>query len=724
MNGSDGGITMNNFYMTLYYNTVRQNAKNAKYPNKLVIFNQDDLKKAVSFDHVCAEYKENYRKNDNFIQSDCNMFDVDNTDGDNPDNWITPEDVRKAFPDVPFYISYSRNHMKPKGDKSPRPKFHVYFPDTLITDRLDYKKHKESVCRYFPSFDPNAKDAARFFFGVENPIIAYYEGNTRLYDFMKTVSNNSIDGQAEKAKSYDSNIIPEGQRNTTMYKFASCTLKRYGDDDKRAYQTFINESHRCLPPLEKKELDSIWKAALKFYNETIKTSAEYIPPKLYNLGILDLNFELPIVDYKALLIISTVKKKKRYLSIEICRGFLQTFGIKIRYNDMSHDFEIAEPSTIFNGENRFELLATALEDIMAKLAYKKVRKNLIYDCLEYIAQENRYHPVIELLKENKWDGTDRLPELYQMMGLSNDFHMTLARKWALQTIAILFNSEGEPISSQGILVLQGEQGIGKTELFHHLAIKEKFFKGGAVLDMRNKDTIISSTRVWICELGEIDSTTNKKQSELKAFITERYDRYREPYARKEVVRLRKTSFCGTVNPSTYLTDETGNRRYWTIPVDNMDVKKIINHSPEWYTQFWRQMLCEYNRNSMGYLLSQEEQKAVNSSNEKFETFLKGEDEFMVIFDTSVDQSEWTNKLTAAEIAESLNMRFKSLNISSIYIGQSLLKRIEKRTGKKIVETKHRGRYYKLCPPFAEESFSDNSVKPTLPDYYKTDKYID
>ena len=122
---SYGGFAMSNFYMTLYYNNTRQIAMNAKYPNKLVIFNTDDLIKAVSYDHVCAEYKDSYRKNANFIQSDCSMFDVDNSETDNPEEWITPEDVRKAFPDVPFYVSYSRNHMKQKGDKAPRPKFHL-----------------------------------------------------------------------------------------------------------------------------------------------------------------------------------------------------------------------------------------------------------------------------------------------------------------------------------------------------------------------------------------------------------------------------------------------------------------------------------------------------------------------------------------------------------------------------------------------------------------------
>lgn len=708
------------YTMTLYYNTVCQNASNAFYPHKIAINSPEDLKIAVSYDHVCAEYKDGYRKNANFIQSNCSMFDVDNSETDNPDEWITPEDVREAFPDVPFYVSYSRSHMKQKGDKAPRPKFHLYFPDVEFSDSKEYSKHKKAVCDYFKKFDQNAKDAARFFFGVEHPTVEFYDGNTLLFDYMQTVS---VSEEANR-KSADTEIklddIPEGQRNATMHQFALKVLTRYGADDGTAYRAFINESERCSPPLDNSELSQIWNGTVAYYNSHIKTSADYIPPELYNMGVMNTNFEFPIFDYNKLLKLCKVKKKKRIFNIDVCRTILETFGIDIRYNAMSHAYEITTQSIVINGENKFELLATVLEDTIVKLSYKRAIKSVIYSCLEYIANEICYHPVTDLLNAEPWDGNDRMPELYQMMGLTNKFHMTLVRKWTLQTIAVLFSTEEKPVSTQGILVLQGGQGIGKTEFFRHLAIKDEFFKGGAVLDMRNKDNIISATSVWICELGEIDSTTNKKQSELKAFITEQYDRYREPYARKEVKRLRKTSFCGTVNPTAYLTDETGNRRYWTVPVTNMDTAKIFEYSPEWYTQFWRQIYCEYQQNPMGYLLTREEQDTVNRSNEKYETLLQGEDEFMTVFDTSADYSLWINKLTAAQIAEELNTRFKSLHISSMNVGKNLIPRIEKRTGKAFVRKAVRGRNFILCPPFANESGYETQT-PVLPDYIATDK---
>lgn len=95
--------------MVLYHNKVRQNSYNKSYPYKMEISGPDDLKEVVCYDHVCAEFVDACRKNDNFISADCSMFDVDNTDSDDPNRWTTPETVRSMFPDVPFFISYSRN---------------------------------------------------------------------------------------------------------------------------------------------------------------------------------------------------------------------------------------------------------------------------------------------------------------------------------------------------------------------------------------------------------------------------------------------------------------------------------------------------------------------------------------------------------------------------------------------------------------------------------------
>lgn len=261
--------------MKLYFNNSRENASNTYYSNSLEIRNTEDLYKVVSHDHVGAQYTNNYRKNENFICSDCSMFDVDNDNTDDSNKWITPNTIREAFPDVSFYVSYSRNHMKSKNGKLPRPKFHIYFPDVLFTDMETYKSHKEKVCEYFPAFDQNAKDVARFFFGVAQPQVEYFNGNLLLYNFMESVTLPTSTTNVTNL----SNIIPEGMRNSTLHKFALSKLTRYGDTSNKAFKLYIEESKKCLPPLCEKELNTIWQGALKYYNDTIKTSPTYNAPK-------------------------------------------------------------------------------------------------------------------------------------------------------------------------------------------------------------------------------------------------------------------------------------------------------------------------------------------------------------------------------------------------------------------------------------------------------------
>lgn len=266
--------------MVLYYNTVCQEGQNTRYPYKMEIQRAEDLEKVVCYDHTCAECKDSYRKKENFTSADCSMFDVDNTDSDDPAQWITPDAVQEAFPNVRFYVSYSRNHMKQKGDQAPRPKFHVYFPDVMYSDVGAYTEHKAKVCRYFTAFDPNAKDATRFFFGVEQPKVEFHPGDTLLSGFMKTVSVCD-DSEPEHSET----IIRQGQRHTTLTKYATRVLTRFGNQSGKAKQLYDQQCSKCSPLLGCKEITKIWSDAVKHYNSTIKTSADYIPPEQFNGSI-------------------------------------------------------------------------------------------------------------------------------------------------------------------------------------------------------------------------------------------------------------------------------------------------------------------------------------------------------------------------------------------------------------------------------------------------------
>ncbi len=261
---------------TLYHADCLEIPGNCTYQHKVEVTDKDSLLQAVTHDYVCAEYQGNYRSNDNFIGSDCLPVDCDNDHSDDPEEWVYPSDVASAFPGVAFAVHYSRNHMKKKGDKAPRPKFHVFFAIDRITDAGQYSEMKKMVNTIFPYFDNKSLDAARFFFGTQKPEVEIFDGPMTLTTFL---ADDDFDADMDSG-SYGDIVIPEGSRNATMSHYAGRILKRFGNTDE-AHKHFAEVAACCQPPLEQAELDSIWRSAQRFY-EKVSAQEGYIPPEQYN----------------------------------------------------------------------------------------------------------------------------------------------------------------------------------------------------------------------------------------------------------------------------------------------------------------------------------------------------------------------------------------------------------------------------------------------------------
>lgn len=261
---------------TLYHSDSREMPGNCTYAHRVEVTGKDALVQAVSHDYVCAEYRDGYRSNDNFLGSDCLPVDCDNDHSDDPEAWVYPSDVANAFPGVAFAVHYSRNHMKVKAGKAARPKFHVFFSIDRITDAGQYSELKKLVNTIFPYFDTKALDAARFFFGTQKPEVEIFDGPMTLSTFL---ADDDFDRDMDLG-SYGDVVIPEGSRNATLSHYAGRILKRFGNTEE-AHTHFAEVAACCQPPLEQSELDTIWRSAQRFY-EKVSAQDGYIPPEQYN----------------------------------------------------------------------------------------------------------------------------------------------------------------------------------------------------------------------------------------------------------------------------------------------------------------------------------------------------------------------------------------------------------------------------------------------------------
>ena len=250
---------------------------NSLYPNRYQITSNKDLVAAAAFDHVAATYKNNHRSSANFLVSDCVVMDIDNDHTENPEEWITPESLSELMAGVAFMTATSRNHMKTKGTESARPRFHVYYPITKISDASEYAGLKKRLAARFSFFDANALDAGRFIYGNPACEVTVFEGERLLDEWLTAADEQDMFAVFDAS----TQAIGEGSRNATLSRFAGRVLIRYGNTN-QARELFDRKAALCDPPLLAGELALIWDSACKFAAK-VAARPDYVPPEIYEL---------------------------------------------------------------------------------------------------------------------------------------------------------------------------------------------------------------------------------------------------------------------------------------------------------------------------------------------------------------------------------------------------------------------------------------------------------
>ncbi len=324
------------------------------------------------------------------------------------------------------------------------------------------------------------------------------------------------------------------------------------------------------------------------------------------------------------------------------KWLLEHFNAKIRFNLMTRKREISFSNfSIFPDD--IDNSSLALIDYLAtnnEMPTKKLDSHL-----DMIAFQDEYHPICECIKSKVWDCMPRLDRFVATIKSSN---MALSHKiiktWMMAAVAAAFSKNG--FINQGVLVLQGNQNVGKTNWVKSLdpancgAIKE-----GAILDPTNKDNVLMLAQHWIVELGELDATFKKADiARLKSFITMQADDIRFAYARKSTRLARRTVYAATVNEKNFLADETGNRRWWTISVESIDRDHGLDMQ-----QVWAEAYVQWALGDISYL-SKDIQFEVNANNEEHEKLDPLKEKILTWFDWSNPGRKW---MTASDVLEEI-----------------------------------------------------------------------
>ena len=220
-----------------------------------------------------------------------------------------------------------------------------------------------------------------------------------------------------------------------------------------------------------------------------------------------------------------------------------------------------------------------------------VKPDLVRRVVDTIAHRNSYHPVREYLESlPAWDGRPRIASwLIDYCGVEssdanpNQYAMAVGEKFLISAVARIM----EPgCKADHILVLEGEQGIGKSTAARTLAGEWFTDQLG---EMGSKDAAMQVRGVWIVELSELGTLGRSETAREKAFISQQKERFRLPYGHRLVHVPRQCVFIGTTNADMWLKDETGGRRFWPAQCRRIDVDRLRLDRD----QLWAESLARY-----------------------------------------------------------------------------------------------------------------------------------
>ena len=235
------------------------------------------------------------------------------------------------------------------------------------------------------------------------------------------------------------------------------------------------------------------------------------------------------------------------------------------YNEMARMIEVTGPVTWERPDGNRYWLDSDTDGLKSEL-------DIHYTCFSTrnhdvafsrVAMERRFNPLRDYLDGlPDWDGVERIPELLirYMKADDTEYVRTVTKKTFTAAVARIYQPG---IKFDCMLVLDGEQGIGKSTLFKELAGEEYFSDSLQLSDMDSKAAAEKIQGFWICEIAELAGMKKADIEKVKSFLV------------------------ASVNGDRgYLRDITGNRRFWVVKLHQTEQVKTFEFSEEDRDQIW------------------------------------------------------------------------------------------------------------------------------------------
>ena len=225
--------------------------------------------------------------------------------------------------------------------------------------------------------------------------------------------------------------------------------------------------------------------------------------------------------------------------------------------------------------------------------YSMYSQNKLTDALLIYFQNHKVNPLLDILNELEWDGKPRVEHfLHDVMKVEDsDYTRECSRLIFAGGVHRAYNPG---CKFDDMIVLIGGQGAGKSTIVRWLNFDDQFYQ--EIKTISGKEGIEAIRGVWIGEVAELMAMTRVKEAEaVKAYITSQKDSYRPPYQKNVQTIPRRCVFIGTTNNQQFLTDKTGNRRFYPV-ICQSDGYKLLAAEPqirEYIRQAWAEAIHLY-----------------------------------------------------------------------------------------------------------------------------------
>jgi putative DNA primase/helicase len=217
--------------------------------------------------------------------------------------------------------------------------------------------------------------------------------------------------------------------------------------------------------------------------------------------------------------------------------------------------------------------------------------------------------VREYLEKLEWDRVPRIETwLTDVLGVNaSEYSAKVGKRWLISAVARVMRPG---CKADSVMILEGGQGAGKSTAMGVLG-GEWFMDTPFALG--DKDSFQAIRGKWIVELGELDSFNKAESTKAKQFFSASTDTYRESYGRRTNDVPRQCVFVGTTNQEEYLKDATGNRRYWPVFCNKVDLEQLR----EIRDQLWAEALFCFEAGDIWWVNKDESKMFAEAQDERF-----------------------------------------------------------------------------------------------------------